>query len=69
MLVILLPNREIKQAVFQIVMSNSFGLQGKQDWDSRMYHNSTIFNICRRYDKVNGVPNAFIFDLGVAIRK
>jgi hypothetical protein len=42
MLVILLPNREIKQAVSQNVLRDSFGLHGKQDWDSRLYHNGTL---------------------------
>jgi hypothetical protein len=47
MLGILLPNWEIKQAVFHIVMSNSFGLQGKQERDSQEYQNCTYSDTYR----------------------
>jgi hypothetical protein len=46
MLEILLPNWEIKQAVFRIAISNSFSLQGKQERESQEYQNCTNSDTC-----------------------
>jgi hypothetical protein len=52
---ILLPNWEIKQAVFCILLSNSFGLQAKQERESQEFQNCTNSDHCRWYDLVSAI--------------
>ena len=45
MLGILLPNWEIKQAVFPIAADNVFAMRGEQEWELQEFQNCTYSDI------------------------